>query len=140
MYSKVVFYDYAMSFIGLPYLWGGDDPIKGFDCSGLVIELLTAVGVIPTRVDMSAAQLHAYFKNAVVTDPEFGTLAFFGGDNISHVALCINKTLMLEAGGGTPATLDCEAAAKQNAYIKIRPISHRSDFKGFRHPPYPWKG
>jgi len=28
------------------YLWGGDDPLAGFDCSGFVIEILKSVGIL----------------------------------------------------------------------------------------------
>ena len=37
--------DYIKRFIGRPYSWGGDDPMSGFDCSGLIHETLQAVGL-----------------------------------------------------------------------------------------------
>ena len=43
--------DYALRFIGRPYIWGGDGSGKthgGFDCSGLVLEALKACGIIPS--------------------------------------------------------------------------------------------
>jgi cell wall-associated NlpC family hydrolase len=42
--------EYAEKFIGKFYKWGGDDP-AGFDYSGLAIEVLKAVGVLPRKGD-----------------------------------------------------------------------------------------
>jgi cell wall-associated NlpC family hydrolase len=143
MILQAVVYDYAMKFCGLPYRWGGNDAIDGFDCSGLCIELLQAAGVYPRGLDSSAAGLFAFFQSGIVPQPTFGTLAFFGsntGSGISHVGFCLNETHMLEAGGGTSKTTSKEAAAQQNAYIRIRPLKSRTDLVGLRHPSYPWKG
>ena len=39
---------------GTPYLWGGDDPMSGFDCSGMVVELLKVSGHLNENEDLSA--------------------------------------------------------------------------------------
>ena len=42
--------EYALKFVGRPYIWGGDGSGKcggGFDCSGLVLECLWAFGILP---------------------------------------------------------------------------------------------
>jgi cell wall-associated NlpC family hydrolase len=51
---------YAMSFIGVPYRWGGSNPITGFDCSGLVQEILKSVYMDPPG-DQTAEALYQYF-------------------------------------------------------------------------------
>lgn len=121
--------DYAMQFVGLPYKWGGDDTIKGFDCSGFAQEILAAVGMDP-QGDQTADRLYRYFKeqgDRGVRRP--GALSFYGKpERITHIGFCVTRDLMLEAGGGGSKTVDAEAAARHNAYIRMRPIKARSDF------------
>lgn len=139
MDPKTLLYDYALRFVGLPYRWGGDDSIDGFDCSGLSIELLQSAGVFPMGRDTTARGLYDFFSGNPTADARFGTLAFFGKPEITHIGFCLTPVLMLEAGGGGSKTLTARDAAVQNAYIRVRPIKHRADFFGFRHPPYSWK-
>ncbi len=138
MHANVILYDYAMRMVGLPYRWGGDDLVDGVDCSGLCIELLQAAGVFPKGFDANAAGLWN-FAFEKTTAPRFGSLVFFGVPAVTHVGFCLNELLMLEAGGGGSQTTSREAAAKQNAYVRVRPIKSRKDLVGFRHPTYPWK-
>ncbi|WP_245629626.1 C40 family peptidase [Alicyclobacillus sendaiensis] len=36
---------YAKSFLGTPYCWGGDSPKTGFDCSGFVVYVFGHFGM-----------------------------------------------------------------------------------------------
>jgi cell wall-associated NlpC family hydrolase len=132
---------YAMQFVGKPYIWGGDDPVKGFDCSGLVQELLHSVGLLPDKTDRNAQGLFDLFHHQPTTFARFGSLLFFGKSpkEVTHVGFALDERNMLEAGGGGSKTLTAEDAAKQNAYIRMRPISRRGDLVGALHPTYPWE-
>jgi len=139
IHSAKLLYDYALSFLGLPYRWGGDDPVNGVDCSGLCIELLQSVGVFPHGQDTTAAGLKSLFDSYKKSEGSFGALVFFGSSGVTHVGFCLNDKLMVEAGGGGSRTKTREDAAVQNAYVRIRPIRTRSDLVGFVMPPYPWR-
>lgn len=129
--------NYAKSFLGLPYIWGGDDPIKGFDCSGLIQEILESVGIDPPG-DQTAHQLYEHFKKVgTICPPEKGALVFFGSmDKVTHIALCLDELHMLEAGGGGSKCLTRDDAAIQNAFVRIRPIARRKDKVCFIMPKY----
>lgn len=122
--------DYALRFVGKPYLWGGDDPLLGFDCSGFVLEVLEAFGAGP-KMDMSSQALHDWLKIEGIPSngSHFGGVAFFGKDlkSITHTGLVLGFNLMIEAGGGNSTVVDQNSAAQKNAYIKIRPLKRRKD-------------
>ncbi len=128
----------TMGFLGRPYLWGGDDPIRGFDCSGLAQEILASLGEDPPGDQTAQALFDHYNATRRRQRPELGGLAFFGVGpaRISHVGFCISDELMLEAGGGGRSTTTLEAAAQQNAYVRIRPIASRKDLVAVFLPKY----
>jgi len=108
----------AVHYIGTFYKWGGDDP-SGFDCSGLVIELLKSVGKFPRKRDATALGLSQMYQK--VGKPKEGCIVFYGNP-ISHVEYCFNENLSIGASGGGSKTLTEEDAIRQNAFIKMRPI------------------
>jgi cell wall-associated NlpC family hydrolase len=129
---------YAMSFVGLPYRWGGDDPMEGFDCSGLVQEILASAGMDPPG-DQTAQALYDHFeKTGTVGAVGPGVLAFYGQSvrKITHVGFCIDQYRMVEAGGGGSRTINLKAAVDQNAYVRIRLVTTRKDLVATINPRY----
>ena len=120
---------YAMSHCGLPYKWGGDDPIKGYDCSGLVQEILASVGADPVG-DQTAHSLYLNLKRRGYRGlRQAGSICFYGSqEKIVHCGFAIDPFRMVEAGGGSSRTRDREDSADQNAYVRVRPILSRGDF------------
>lgn len=126
--------DYAWRYVGTFYSWGGDDP-SGFDCSGFVVEVLKAIGLLPRGGDWTAAGLYEIFKNRVVNAPQAGCLVFWHSNNkIIHVEICVDSERCLGASGGGRGTVTREDAIKHNAFIKMRPYKSRKNVYGFVDP------
>lgn len=122
------------TYLNQPYKWGGDDPLEGVDCSGLVLEGLKAVGLVPRELDVTAdSLLHQTFKDYPRETVEQllrrGMLVFWGrpGQPIHHVeivwATFPDRVLTIGASGGGPRVTDRASAIKLNAYVKIRRIT-----------------
>jgi cell wall-associated NlpC family hydrolase len=129
---------YALSFVGLPYIWGGDDPILGFDCSGLVQEILASAGMDPPG-DQTAQGLYNFFeKTSAYNKYGLGALAFYGESvtKITHVAFMIDTYRVVEAGGGGSSSKTANDAAKLNAYVRVRLVKHRKDLVAVLKPTY----
>ena len=119
---------YALLFVGVPYKYGGDNPLTGLDCSGLVLESMRGAGL--NLPDMRAQDLYNQMSKQETNLLCRGCLLFFGksAGQISHVAIALDNRRMIEAGGGDSTTVDLETAKKQNAFVRIRPI--RKDLVG----------
>ena len=138
-YYRAVAVDYAKHFIGTPYRWGGDDPMVGFDCSGLIVEVLQGIGILPHGRDYSAHDLYTIFKSNIVELGYAGCLAFWfdAAGHAVHVMLMVDDMFAIGADGGGSRTITTEDAIRQNAFIKIRPLDYR---KGPRIIVDPFKG
>lgn len=127
--------DIAMRHLGKPYIWGGDDSIEGFDCSGFIVELMTSLGIIPRGRDYTADGLWGLFREYKVEKPRGGVLVFWRSEArsiMSHVEMCITDDLTIGASGGGKFTRTVADAIAHNAFIKVRPI--RIGYHGFYDP------
>lgn len=141
--SKVeVLRAYAMKLVGTPYKYGGENPMSGFDCSGLVIELYKSMGILPHGFDGTAQKIYNLFEmNSTHNSYGIGSLVFYGESvtKITHVAMMLDKSQpwrIIEAGSGTSKTLTKDDADNSNAYVRIRPIGYRSDKVAILRPNY----
>jgi len=117
---------YAWTWIGTPYKWGGDD-FSSFDCSGLVVEVLQAVGRLVHGTDHTANDLLSIFRPSQVALGYAGCLAFYLDRNgrAVHVVLMIDNSFAIGADGGGSGIITTEDAIAQNAFVKIRPLDYR---------------
>ncbi|MCZ4497974.1 MAG: lytic transglycosylase [Marmoricola sp.] len=89
----------ARKYLGIPYVWGGTDPDKGLDCSGLVQLVYKNLGYDLPR--LSADQAKQGTKVATMADAQPGDLLAW--DNSSrnngadHIAIYIGDGKMIEA-------------------------------------------
>jgi cell wall-associated NlpC family hydrolase len=92
---------WALAQIGTPYVWGGETPGVGFDCSGLVQAAYAVAGIKLPRVAQD--QYDATPKVPVGSPLAAGDLVFFGGGptSIDHVGLFVgvvgSQTVMVDA-------------------------------------------
>jgi cell wall-associated NlpC family hydrolase len=123
---------YAQSLVGVPYIFKGDNPLTGFDCSGFVSEILRMSGELAWNERLSAQMLYDKYSKSNDGSGYFaaGYLAFYGTSvlDIDHVAFMISPHLVIEAGGGDHTTLTKDDAAKRDAFVRIRPVKYRKDF------------
>ena len=121
--SKKWFLATALTYLGTPYVWGGDDP-SGFDCSGFVMECLKSAGLIGEHEDHTADSLMRKFAVHTIQSPTEGALLFTLNEagKATHVVICLDDQFQIGASGGTSRTSDVIAAWRDNAYVKIRPI------------------
>jgi len=76
----------ARSQLGVPYVWGGESPGSGFDCSGLTQWAWRQAGVDLPRT--AAAQYDA-IAHVSLSDLQPGDLVFWGYGGISHVGMYV---------------------------------------------------
>jgi peptidoglycan DL-endopeptidase CwlO len=84
----------AESQLGVPYVWGGETPGVGFDCSGLVAWAWGQAGV--SLPHYSGAQM-ADSTPVPISDLEPGDLLFYGPGGATHVAMYVGGGEMIEA-------------------------------------------
>lgn len=89
----------AKKYLGLPYVWGGTDPTKGLDCSGLVQLVYKNLGYDLPRV--SNQQAAAGRPVASMADAQPGDLIAWDNSSrnkgVDHIAIYIGDGKMIEA-------------------------------------------
>lgn len=100
----------AMQYQGVPYLWGGTDPARGLDCSGLVQLVLSRHGIQSPRV--SADQARFGTPVASLADARPGDLVAFGSPRVNHIGIYVGNGQMIHA----PRT---------GEVVKVEPIGNR---------------
>lgn len=80
--------------LGVPYVWGGESPGRGFDCSGLVAWAWGQAGV--SLPHYSGAQM-SDSAPVSVSALQPGDLLFYGSGGGTHVAMYVGGGQMIEA-------------------------------------------
>lgn len=115
----------ALAQVGTPYVWGGQTPGLGFDCSGLVQYAYSAAGIALPR---TAQTQYDHGPHLAPTEPVLaGDLVFFGSDSghVTHVGIALGQGRMVDA----PHT---------GALVRVEPIAgftgRRTTFLGATRP------
>lgn len=113
----------AERFIGVPYRWGGESTIDGFDCSGLTMAVYQLNGL---ELPRTSADQWRSGRPVDRDEMSRGDLVFFatrGGRNASHVGIYLGEDLFLHAPG-RGSTI--QTASLSSDYFKARYIGARS--------------
>lgn len=80
--------------LGVRYLFGGTDPKRGFDCSGLIQYVYKHAGIETPR---NTAGMYEHFRKT--TTPEPGDIIFFiiNGRSVSHAGIYLGGNKMIHA-------------------------------------------
>lgn len=132
------------------YVWGGQDIRTAMvaDCSGLVLEVFKACGVLPPQwQDMGARAISVLFP--VTKTPKPGDLAFYGKSwpELVHVMICVGDAdgggLLVGDGvtipnavagmtGGDPTFRSAGHSRAVGAGLWVRKANYRRDLLGYR--------
>lgn len=88
----------AISLIGTPYVWGGNTPDSGFDCSGLIVYVYNNSGI---KLPRTTSAMSSMKKPNVSRDSlKTGDLVFFataGGRKVSHAGIYVGDGRFVHA-------------------------------------------
>ena len=92
--SKVV--NYALQFVGNPYVWGGTSLTKGADCSGFTMQVMKQFGVSLPHYSGAQAKMGKPVKSSEMRP---GDLIFYAnsGGTVNHVAMYIGNGQIVHA-------------------------------------------
>ena len=122
----------AFSCLNVPYIWGGQNPLEGMDCSGFCLHLLKSLGLWKDG-DTTAQGIYNFLsKKANRVEPQEGAFLFFGKSSfeIMHIAYAIDDKRMIEAHGDrTCLNVDLAKVWRnhEGAFIRVSPINKRID-------------
>jgi hypothetical protein len=110
----------ALAQVGTPYLWGGETPGVGFDCSGLVQHAYATAGLQLPRTAQTQYNAGPHLHAGEPLQP--GDLVFFGSPTrVTHVGIALGQGRMVDA----PRT---------GALVRVEPIAGFGRYLGATRP------
>ncbi len=85
----------AKKYLGVPYVWGGTDPKRGLDCSGMIQLVYKNLGYDIPRVSYQQATAGTEVKGGLAAAQPGDILAF--GSPVHHVGIYVGDGKMIEA-------------------------------------------
>lgn len=123
--DKIV--DYAKSFLGIYYQWGGNYPDAGYglDCSHFTYQVLKKFNLIDSYKE--AAVQRNWCKPITRDELLPGDLVFYTGKTgaVKHVVMYIGNSQIIGANGGGSNTTTIGIAKSKKAMVKPDRINYR---------------
>lgn len=114
----------AKELIGVKYVWGGNTPQSGLDCSGLLYYIQKKAG---SEVgDLTASGYSKLGARIPIGEQKVGDFLFFGNP-VTHCAIFIGNGYMIESRGGRKNT-----AFNPGIGVVKSPVTRRSDLSSIR--------
>lgn len=140
--------EYAASWLGTLYMWGGD-PVRfragkdfGVDCSGFEQALADFQGIDEPGDQTADGIMQTYKKRGYAEIPfgseKEGDRVFYGSGTVidsgdkrrlkaTHIVMVVGPNRIIGAQGGGSATTTPEIAKQQNAAIRYERLDYRKD-------------
>ncbi|MDO4648294.1 MAG: C40 family peptidase [Eubacteriales bacterium] len=110
--------DFALQFVGNPYVWGGTSLTNGADCSGFVLAVMENFDISLPR---TAAEQYNASEKVDLSEIEVGDLIFYG-NGISHVALYMGDGKIVHASNSSTgiivSDIDYMTPVAAGTYVK----------------------
>lgn len=114
----------AKELIGVKYVWGGNTPQSGLDCSGLLYYIQKKAG---SEVgDLTASGYSKLGARIPIGEQKVGDFLFFGNP-VTHCAIFIGNGYMIESRGGRKNT-----AFNPGIGVVKSLVTRRSDLSSIR--------
>ena len=123
----------ALKLQGVPYIYGGNSPHTGFDCSGFVIWVLQVFKVLPAG-DWTAEGLRKKFPKLpyAMSSLQKGDLIFYGtAACATHVMMYCGQQMCVGAHGGGKTCISENIALLLGAKVGMKAVFYRADCIGF---------
>jgi len=123
----------ADQFLGVPYRWGGADPLTGFDCSGLTMYVYAQLGI---PLPHYAAAQWQMLPHVDASQLEPGDLVFFEprSNGPGHVGIFVGDDSFVEAphtGDVVKIASLSQEAARMGYVGAARPSAMAAGFLGY---------
>lgn len=118
----------SLRYLNTPYLWGGQHPVTGMDCSGFVQQVFRDTGLHLPRVsrDQFRATLSLGPKEVIPGDLIFFAMSNPGTSQVDHVGIYIGRGYFIAASTSQGVHID----SVSSPYYLARLVSVRK-YAGF---------
>lgn len=113
--------NYALQFVGNPYVWGGNSLTNGCDCSGFVHLVYAHFGISTPRYSQDFATVGVAVSESEMQPGDIIVYPPASGTGVGHVAIYIGNGKIVEAQS-TKAGITCNRAYNSRTIKAIRRV------------------